>query len=460
MVLCIAAPAWLYQSTGGVLNARNPSWALGVMVLAGINYAGIIASARRQLFAMVLWLFTYIFMGMAPYVQQRFGMTPGTTPYTDESLYPFASGLVIVCGVAFMIGGAVARKRSHAMRVTRLGVVNSQRANLVTCAAIAVFLYYGAQIGFASFLLSRQGLDRVRSSVWPDATVSILITGVLQMLLLVGFLAQMAVSRQNQAAGLRAPVMPALINGAVLLYAVNPISTPRYVFGTVALAMLAALGAYATITRFRLMAMSAMVGMVTIFPLADYFRYSSDTTVKVQGPVVALTSGDFDAFVQLNNSVAYVAAEGITYGKQLVGVVLLWVPRALWEGKPQDTGIELAEHMGYGFTNLSAPIWAELLVNFGWVGAIVGMGALGYLFRIWDARTDTYLRISHMPPVVVCAAAFYLVIFLRGSMLAVSAYLLVILVASWFVAAPKRGSGRKVRPLGETSRTESVAGRR
>lgn len=449
MVLCLLVPMFLHDATGGFSNTRNPWWATAIIAVSGLAYAGVIASARRQLFAMVLWLFTYIFMGMAPYVQYRLEVLPGTTPFVNTDLYPTAGTLALTACLAVLVGNFLAGQSRRPLHALKQSVVDPRRANMLTAAALLMFLYHAAQIGFSSFLLSRTEIAEVRLSVWADSTVATLMTGGMQMALLVGFIAQMTVREQRKAAGLRAKWLPVLVNGAVLLFAVNPVSSPRYVFGTVALAILATLGAYATMTRFRVMAVAAMVGMLTVFPIADVFRHTTEANVEARGVVDSLTTGDFDAFNQLTNAINYVATEGITYGGQLLGVLLLWVPRSVWPNKPTDTGILLAEHMGYDFANLSAPIWAELFINFGWIGMVLGIATLGYFIRRWDTRAHAYLRVYRIPPLLVCSTAFYLVIFLRGSMLAVSANLLVILVASWFVVR-KRPARRPTAPRTRT----------
>lgn len=456
MVLCAVVPLLLHEVTGGQSNHRSPWWAVAIMLVSGAAYAGVIASGTRQLFAMVLWLFTYIFMGMAPYVQYRLGVVPTTTPYVDESRFPVAGILVLVCCLAVLAGHVLARQRRQSRKSTRQVWVDSQRTNILTVAAIMMFLYYASQVGFTSFLLSRAELSSIRGSVWSNPAQSTLLTGGLNMLLLVTFTAQMIVRQQRKAAGQRANILPALIAGSLLLYTVNPISSPRYVFGTVALAVLATLGAYATVTRFRVMASAAMIGMITLFPLLDLFRFSTDADVKAEGPVEALLSGDFDAFVQLANTLTYVDFQGITWGRQISGALLFWVPRSIWSGKPQDTGVVLAEHMGYRFTNLSSPIWSELFMDFGWVGAALGLGLLGYWFQVWDAHTDLYLRTSRIPPIIVCAVAFYLLIVLRGSLLNAASYLTVILLASWFVTRKRSTTSApaphidEVTPIGRT----------
>jgi len=119
------------------------------------------------------------------------------------------------------------------------------------------------------------------------------------------------------------------------------------------------------------------------------------------------------------------------------------VPRTMWPNKPIDTGTLLGEFKGYNFTNLSAPMWSELLINFGWVGLVLGMAALGYLFRRLDSGAEARLRVSSIPPVLGCVIPFYLLIVLRGSLLQAMANLLVILLFSWFVNSgkPRRAAG-------------------
>lgn len=455
IILCIVVPLVLHETTGGGRNVRSPWWALAIIVLSGACYAAVIASRKKQLFGMVLWLFTYIFMGLAPYVQYRLALLPSTTPTVDQSLFPAAGVLVIASVTAVIVGSIFASRRPVGSTLERVAV-DPQRVNILTMTALAVFLYYGQSIGFGAFLLSRTELSALRAAVWPNTATMGLLTGGLHMLLLVGFIAQMTARQQAKASHQKPAWLLPLINGLVLLYTVNPVSSPRYVVGTVVLAMLATFGVYATLTRFRIMAAAALVGMLTLFPLADLFRHTTDSTAEVEGPVQSLTSGDFDAFMQLTNTLQYVNVKGLSWGDQLLGVLLFWVPRAVWPGKPLDTGVELAEYMGYRFTNLSSPIWSELFINFGWVGTIAGMGLLGYFFRRWDTRTDLYLRTSRIPPVIVCAVAFYLLIVLRGSLLNAASYLLVILLASWFVVRAKHKPSTSSRIKKHESKNQGI----
>lgn len=444
LMLCAVVPLLLHEATGGPANPRSPWWALAVTVLSGAAYAGVIASRSRQLFGLVVWLFTYLFMGLAPYVQYRLNVRLSTIPHIDADLYPKAGLLVLVCAATYLVGNYFGKTSRRPVQALRGVMVDRRRTNIVSALAVGLFLYYGSTVGFTSFLLSRTESSAARQALAGESVMGVLIGGSMRMGLLVAFLAQMSLRWQDKSAGRKPHIVPALLLGALLLYVVNPVNSPRFVLGTVVLAMAAAFGVYATRNRFRFMAVAALAGLMFVFPLADVFRHSTDADIEVEGPVQAMTSGDFDAFGQLTNTFDYVAAHGITWGGQMLGVLFVFVPRSLWPEKPVATGQLVAEHMGYKFTNLSAPIWAELLINFGVIGALLGMGLIGYLFRRWDTRTELHLRRHPMPPIVVSATAFYMLILLRGSLLAVAAQLFVILLASWYVTRRPRPS--RARP--------------
>lgn len=75
---------------------------------------------------------------------------------------------------------------------------------------------------------------------------------------------------------------------------------------------------------------------------------------------------------------------GLTWGRQLLGGFLFWVPRAIWPNKPIATGAMVTEDLGFEFTNLAPPITAEALINFGLPGTFL----LGIVFGLILARTD------------------------------------------------------------------------
>lgn len=184
--------------------------------------------------------------------------------------------------------------------------------------------------------------------------------------------------------------------------------------------------------------LSAVGALVLVFPLLDTFRRTTDTVLEVQGPLSSLAEADFDGFGQILNTVWWVETNGISWGNQLLGVLLFWVPRSLWEAKPQGTGSLLADARGYSFDNLSAPLPAELYINGSWLAVVVGMILLGFLMRRADQHNDGEIDRSGAPTVLGAILPFYMILLLRGSLIQAAATLAVILF-SWFVCSKPTG---------------------
>ena len=432
IVLTAAVPVLLF-------NVGQPAWddtsfpLTLIIILSGLRFSWILGARTRHLHEMVVWLFVYYFLGVAPFLQQRIRY-PGTTPNLDTGLVEQASYAALTGVVALMVGSLLASRWSSSTETQPRFAINERRTIQLAWAALALAAVYIAQIGPATLFASRSDASLARQeSFGTDPTGSILRAGA-AMGLLVAFVGLMHLRRMRKLEKIAYPRVLTILVFIALFSCVNPISSARYTFGTVALAALATFGAYATVRRFRIVAVSAIVGMVVVFPILDTFRRSLDARVEFESPLDSLTTGDFDAFAQIVNTIEYTTVHGITWGQQILGVVLFWVPRSAWPGKPIDTGTLLAEFKGYNFLNLSAPMWSELMINFGWVGLVIGMVALGFLFRRLDVRAEAALRISQIPPVLGCIIPFYLLIVLRGSLLQAMANLVVILVCGWFIS--------------------------
>jgi hypothetical protein len=428
--------------TGGAL-----AWmlAIAVLVLAGARLAWLIGLGAARLTSISFWIFTYVFMGLAPLIQMRTGRYPSTTPGIETQLNAPAMWVVLAGALAVLAGERLMRP-SPATRAARdHAAVHETRVVLLAVAALALNGYFVYKVGAGALLSSRSELRAVEYALWPNGTLAVMIVAVCTMPLLVAFLALLRVNRQRRARGLMPLRFLTFATCTAVLFSVNPISSPRYYFGTVILAVLAGLGAYSTPNRVRWMSVAFLVGLVAVFPLADAFRLSTTGDFSGENPLASMTSGDFDAFAQVNNTLYYVGHMGITWGMQALGVLLFWVPRSVWPSKPLDTGTLIAQTRDYGFTNVSSPIWSELFINGGWLVLPVGMLALGMWMRWFDAGPGRRVLAMILP--------FYMMILLRGSLLQAMAYLSVLVLASWFVssrgsaAVPRRSRPTYTRPV-------------
>lgn len=106
-------------------------------------------------------------------------------------------------------------------------------------------------------------------------------------------------------------------------------------------------------------------------------------TASAQDPML---TGDFDAFQNFVLMNRWVEATDIVWGRQLLGALLFWVPRALWPAKPVGTGAFLAEKMGLAWKNVAMPLPAEAYINFGWAGLVIAAVGFGVLLRYLDHR--------------------------------------------------------------------------
>ena len=87
-------------------SPKTATWLLALVVttISGTRYAWLVADGRRRLYELSFWVFTYVFLGIAPLVQLRTGQTPDTTPRIDTTLQQAAMVVSIVGIVAFVIG--------------------------------------------------------------------------------------------------------------------------------------------------------------------------------------------------------------------------------------------------------------------------------------------------------------------------------------------------------------------
>jgi hypothetical protein len=310
--------------------------------------------------------------------------------------------------------------------------------------SLLLTVYYLIPVRSALFT-NLTAVGAAAEKAWPNSAVLGIVSALAIMPLSVTFVALTLLRRDPAHVRARGEGLLYAVVTVMLLVTVNPINSPRYVFGTVFLAAAASLGLFATFRRFQAVALAAVIGFVVVFPIADAFRNSDTGSVEALTPAESLLNGDYDSFAQIDNTVLYVERRGISDGRQALGVVLFWVPRAIWPDKPEDTGILLADFRKYDFTNLSAPLWAELYINAGWLGVVAGGAALGWWARGRDDRVIAVLHRSRAPDILGCILPFYLIFLMRGSLLQAMANFLVMAGSAWFVTRHRRAHDDAVR---------------
>ena len=248
--------------------------------------------------------------------------------------------------------------------------------------------------------------------------------------------------KQHIGIGWRWQIMTAILL-VITLALNNPISTARFKVGTIILSLFFLL-------PWRRWSASVAVGglivaLLLVFPFADLFRSSLDSTLSQrlsENPITReiAENGDYDAFQMIINSAATVDSTGVQLGRQISGALLFWVPRSMWPDKPVSTGQWVAERHGYEYTNLSAPLWAELFVDGGWVLLITGFVGYGYLVRAldqWHSASHNTGKIQ-VVSVIVPIYAGYQIFLLRGALMPSLAYLTPMILVAFLCSSRTR----------------------
>lgn len=168
--------------------------------------------------------------------------------------------------------------------------------------------------------------------------------------------------------------------------------------------------------------------MIIGFPLTAIITHSNaplNVILKNPGVLLEQMKGggvsntfntlNYDAFANIMASVDYVSVYGHSYGHQLLNALLFFVPRSIWEGKPNSTGIVVGEHLidnyGFHYSNLSNPLVSEGYINFGVFGVILGAIVLAVVITkliSWFKGSD-YLK-----KIMSFYFALHMIFLLRG----------------------------------------------
>jgi len=333
------------------------------------------------------------------------------------------------------------RRREAASPVAaRVTAVSRPRALLLVAIGVLTSAYFVSRVGVGTLFGSRDVAFEARNAAWPDPAIRAIMysLAIYPLLVGVGALAQL---RRRAAGRGSARWYAVLILAAValLLTIVNPISSARYSLGTVLFALAIYAGAAVTPARVRATLVAAVMGFVFLFPLADAFRLNTVNLARDGFFGEYKGNPDYDAFWQVANAFSYSLDGLVEYGRQALGVVFFWVPRTFWPDKPVDTGILLANYRGYSFDNLSAPLWAEFLVNGGVVALAVGFLAVGYLLRVMDENLLPAFPRAGFWAIVGAIFPVYMTILLRGSMLQATGAVAVAVACLLLVRSRDRG---------------------
>ncbi|MBL1083022.1 hypothetical protein JK359_13685 [Streptomyces actinomycinicus] len=451
LVLTGLLPLLILQSPDVRFGAA-PALQYVVVAHSGGALTRVLTDTRVRLAALGFWLFTYVWLGLAPLAMLATGAYPHE--YRADDSTSFAATALIELGLLAYSGGAALAgrrphggRRLHGARRSHGGPVSFERLLSRRLAPWPVLLLSalvagaGAVLiprlgGVGAFFTSRQAVRETGAAEEWTRALAIWALAVPAFWALVGLLhlRRAAAPGDRLLRNLRLLLLPLL----VVLNAIvnNPISRPRFWAGTVLLVLLCTTPRFSGPTAFRRIAAGLTVAVLLVFPYGDYFRYDDREAVRVVSLTEQFTANmDYDAYQQVQTGVDRVAETGFAPSAAL-GAVLFAVPRSVWPEKPRDTGMALADWAGYAFKNLSAPLWIE---SYLWAGlpavaaVFTALGAAGR--RLDDIRDRARDGRPTLALLLVPAFAVYQMILLRGSLMGVAGPLMLLLGLPLFLTS-------------------------
>ncbi|MGW0082691.1 hypothetical protein [Streptomyces sp. NPDC003393] len=432
-----------------------------VVAHSGGALTRVLTGTSVRLAALGFWLFTYVWLGLAPLAMLATDTYPEGYRTGPDTAFA-ATALTELGLIAYSAGAALGARRAAGRSVVLEPLLSRRiapvRALLLCVLSVVVAILLIPRMGGAGvFLSSRQALEQVGAA---GETAKALVISILAAPAFWALAALLHLPCRRPGDRLLRAVRLLLLPLFLGLNAVvnNPISRPRFWVGAVLLVLLFSWRRFSRPRAFRLTAAALTAVVLLVFPYSDYFRTEKREAIQVLSPAEQFTTNrDYDAFQQMLVGVDYVKEAGFSPSAAL-GPALFMVPRSVWPGKPEPVATTLADHAGYRFENLSAPLWIESWL-WGGVPAVVAvfclLGAAGR--RMDDIRERLRDRRATLAVLLVPAFAFYQMIFLRGSLPAIMAPMTLFLALPLFISSSAARSPRSPSPASPPANADPVA---
>lgn len=415
--------------------APPAAWAAGLTFLAItiVSAAGIIHDPAPYSINKIFWIFNLIFFGVVPTYQYRV-QHMAWEQHFRAGTFLYANGLLLAGFGAYILVRWMVLKRAANRQPPATAADKAFLSNyyftgnivFIICCTALVLIY-----GVENLWLRRMADS---AALQMNGTLFLLADKTLRGVVMYFSLLTVWLYRH------RYIKLPQLLWILAACIVVNfPLAMPRYLVAALYISLLITAGF--RILENRYFFSYTLIALILIaFPLWGITRlYQHDAALLLSNVKVVYTDavsyGDFDPYTSLCRTIEYVQAHGLTYGYQLLGVLLFFIPRSLWPGKPIGSGALVYDAIGVGFRNIASPFAAEGYINFGIAGVLIFMALLAFIAARYDRFYRHYFIHEKQPlrfMVLFYPVAMIMIFFvLRGDLLSSFAYLTGFFVSGW-----------------------------
>lgn len=457
---------WLWTTYA----AGAPALFVTLYVLTGIAALGLLVSAvspKRSVIDLFYYLFLTFFVTAPAAIQVGTGEFPWAQVHQPHHATK-AALLLAVAMVAYEVGRGLQQRflpgcadAGLAARVPPTGLLTSTLLVGVGLGVVAVPL-----AGLDLLLADRDALTTFNTEGGLRGYIFITLKGITLATTAWLLAAAYSLDRSGDPAASRRLVrLLTIVALAVTALLFNPLINPRFIF---AAAVIVILFLVVRPFFFELKPWAILAFPVALFYVFPHLKALSDAEERqdfleriTTFDLEYLQSVDFDTFQCAANAVRYVEELGLLGLPHLFGGLLFFVPRALWPEKPYGSGLEVFEHLGYWFINVSMPLHMEFYLGAGIVGVIVGMVAFGGVIGWLETASLQAARavVARTPAdVLVALIGGFAIIIMRGSLAAVAVFVgiplvwgLIILVAARAGKLASEGAGEPATARGDAA---------
>ncbi len=394
-------------------------------------------------------VFSFLFFQVAPIVQiNSFTDTDNVFitkfPYS-ESLAIYANILITIFNITFFSGYLYFRQSKYFNKIPTLNTTQfSRQPAIIFILAIITTLVFFLSLGFIQNEYFRPSWMPSPYSIatlllWKKVLFLLPFAGII---LCVQYFKQPLKNHKN----LLIIFGLLLFFILMLLWFKNPLTEKRNALGPIYITLL-----FFIFPRFFnknvKMLLFLFLLMVVAFPLSAVFTHSDATFQQIiQNPLIffeqnkggsitdAFNTLNYDAFFNIMTTIEYIGEHGLSWGYQLLGGLLFFIPRSIWVSKPESTGKLIGEYLieeyDYIFSNLSNSLVSEGFINFGVIGVIM----MATLLAMAIVKLITWLKSNDF---LKRALAFYfsmhLIFLLRGDFTNAFSYYIGLLIAVWLL---------------------------
>ena len=397
------------------LNFDLVGWSFLISAVSSGLMLGI--SSLRQVNSLTIYaLFAFIFLGVIPWLHYTADALMWLSSSLPSSTLFFVNFAVFISNnlvVIFHFIGSRSGRRINASHVNiRRPALTKLALLLLSFTGFVLVLYINS---FNFILLFFRGIYGIERELAFDSSAARLLIGMVARLL-PAFALFFAVTEIK---GSRIFKLSLFV---LLLLSVFPTGVARFLVAFVYVPLILLL-----IPKMRsgvVFSGGLIFALLMVFPFLDQFRnYTTGSSIRLIPSEEFFFLQHFDAY---ENFASAVDANFVSYGSQLFGSLLFFVPRSIWPDKPLGSGYVLAQELVYTWSNISMPFLGEGYVNFGFFGVFIFAAFLGFtlgnLDRKMAVRTKSENEFSYRTAVYffLLSALFFL---LRGDLLSSFAFL-------------------------------------